>query len=197
METQAKGTLHFHAIIYISGLPNKCEEFERSCSSPEFRQNFIDFTASICCPSSPFDAEIQSYPNFNQYELHKVSKIDESAHKKIFRKVPPATLFRKSCRKCFRSDHILRNVLKNTILRSKKFQKTRRTILLELRTGKDFLKNDKETERNTRKLSLFPAGNYFRSQDGNFTDEINYKMEMLRLILSEMCHNWKHSSFCF
>ena len=46
-ETQGRGTLHMHALLWLLGAPSPVDVYERCCSDPEFRKAMLGFISTI------------------------------------------------------------------------------------------------------------------------------------------------------
>lgn len=77
---QYKGTLHFHAILYLTGFPRTCEDIGKYRSSDEFESKLMKYFDTICSTSIPFDEEIESCAIYNYKDLQNAKMINDEAY---------------------------------------------------------------------------------------------------------------------
>lgn len=78
IETKAKKTLHFHAILYLVAFHSTCKSYENSFSSYSIKQKIVKYIDSIFSTSTPFDTELEAFPKCRSKTLKQVTKNQRS-----------------------------------------------------------------------------------------------------------------------
>jgi len=125
VETQGRGTLHIHFLIWLANVPSSTSELENSLNGPDctaFQASVISYVDSVVSNKLPLP--------FERYSCAKCGSsfteidglpIPTSAHQNPRRQIysarkhkdiaEPALLFCKQCKTKFSSQHVLRNLL--------------------------------------------------------------------------------------
>lgn len=199
IECQQKGTLHFHAISFISGLPNICDKFENICTESSDFKKYIEICRLYLSSSSPFDIKNFPCPKCGKYELIKNSKISEDAFRSLNRpKNPPVTIKSSGCFGLFGSDKLLRNISFEHYNCYKKPSEFFEAWIDEV-NWRELFRNEKESDKLTRFVNGIP-----RKIPKRFVTESDFGLlptqnglKHLQLIIAENRDNWRHISSCF
>jgi hypothetical protein len=125
VETQGRGTLHIHFIIWLSDSPSctmELEEVLASSDGPKFKESVVAYVDSIVSNKLPLPVETYKYSSCgSSYSELCDLKIEPRAKQnprskpfssKAHRRVSePALVHCKTCKTAFSSQHILRSVL--------------------------------------------------------------------------------------
>lgn len=117
IEAQGSGTLHFHVVIFIAGLPRTNEQFIRSCEHRNegfgFKQKFAEFVNTVVTCSLPIgfdDSRVPLCPKCNTESLVPVEKFPSFSYKSLRRCIPPpSTSVCSACQSRFGDTEILRS----------------------------------------------------------------------------------------
>lgn len=113
----------------------------------------------------------------------------------------PATLLCILFQKCFEGAQIIKNIKRTHYSKYKEISESFKALFPSLEDWKTIFENHENTDRN-RMIYSAPSRIYSEATDseGNSLPtgkDIEHHIEMPRLILSEINHNWRHPRSCF
>lgn len=159
VESQEKGTLHFHPIILLEGFPNTSDEFETPCLSNDnnFHERIIKYVDSICKCTTDVDASLEEFPKYGQKEIKLKVDLEKEAFQLQKRKGnPTATLFCKKCNNSYGSDQIIRNIVRINYSNNTYIPQEIKEFIHESENWREIFENDKVADKLTRQICSIP-----------------------------------------
>ena len=198
IESQGKGTLHAHLIIFIAGFPRDSSAFTQDLRrSPDYRERVMKFLDSVI-NCNILEGRIESCPACGNRSLISLEKTNKSKMQNRNDENPYSTAKCEKCDSYFGADDLIRQHIE--VKKSElDFKNTSIDFASELsRTLKNSIGiTDKENDEITSNILAVP-GIMFNSTEENDKSKTNL-LEILnaQLVLLTQKHTWRHVKSCF